>query len=73
MTLLSRIVKNEAMKSDPQEIYGWRVFMLACSGTSCINHTRHNHAVGPVGILLTIVIMLQLASEECSSDGTSVP
>ncbi|CAG8879162.1 unnamed protein product [Penicillium nalgiovense] len=29
--LLKKIVHNEAMKSDPKEIYGWRVFMLACS------------------------------------------
>lgn len=27
---LYRIVKNEAMKAGPPEIYGWRVFMLAC-------------------------------------------
>ncbi|OQD97493.1 hypothetical protein PENSOL_c012G09387 [Penicillium solitum] len=29
--LLKKIVHNEAMKEDPKEIYGWRVFMLACS------------------------------------------
>lgn len=29
--LLQKIVHNEAMKADPKEIYGWRVFMLACS------------------------------------------
>ena len=28
---LKKIVHNEAMKEDPKEIYGWRVFMLACS------------------------------------------
>lgn len=32
MGLLQRVVKNDAMKSDPPEIYGWRVFALACSG-----------------------------------------
>ncbi|KAL2753090.1 hypothetical protein ACRALDRAFT_2113247 [Sodiomyces alcalophilus JCM 7366] len=31
MSLLQRIVKNEAMKQDPPEIYGWRVYALACS------------------------------------------
>ena len=31
MRLLQRIVRNDAMKQDPPEIYGWRVFMLACS------------------------------------------
>lgn len=29
--LLRRLVHNEAMRSDPKEIYGWRVYMLACS------------------------------------------
>lgn len=28
---LHRTVKNEAMKAELPEIYGWRVFMLACS------------------------------------------
>lgn len=30
-SLLQRVVKNEAMKQDPPEIYGWRVYALACS------------------------------------------
>lgn len=29
--LLKKVIHNEAMKEDPKEIYGWRVFMLACS------------------------------------------
>ncbi|KAI9649993.1 hypothetical protein NHQ30_000006 [Ciborinia camelliae] len=29
---LMKVVKNESMKTDPPEIYGWRVFFLACSG-----------------------------------------
>lgn len=29
--LLQKIVKNEAMASDPPQIYGWRVYLLACS------------------------------------------
>lgn len=29
--LLRKIVHNEAMRSDPKEIYGWRVYALACS------------------------------------------
>ncbi|KAH7361907.1 quinate permease [Plectosphaerella cucumerina] len=31
MTLLQYIVRNDAMKQDPVEIYGWRAFALACS------------------------------------------
>lgn len=45
--LLKKIVHNEAMKEDPKEIYGWRVFMLACSvGLSS-------------AILMTIMLELQ--------------
>lgn len=29
--ILQKIVRNEAMASDPPEIYGWRVYLLACS------------------------------------------
>ncbi|KAK3693327.1 general substrate transporter [Podospora appendiculata] len=29
--ILRKIVKNEAMAADPPEIYGWRVYLLACS------------------------------------------
>ncbi|KAK0732362.1 MFS sugar transporter-like protein [Apiosordaria backusii] len=29
--ILRRIVRNEAMATDPAEIYGWRVYLLACS------------------------------------------
>ncbi|WQF77152.1 Putative major facilitator, sugar transporter, major facilitator superfamily [Colletotrichum destructivum] len=30
-SLLQKIVKNDAMKEDPPEIYGWRAYALACS------------------------------------------
>lgn len=29
--LLKKIVRNDAMKSDPNEIYGWRVYVLTLS------------------------------------------
>ncbi|KAK0668189.1 putative permease [Cercophora samala] len=29
--ILRKIVRNEAMATDPAEIYGWRVYLLACS------------------------------------------
>ncbi|KAI1497017.1 general substrate transporter [Biscogniauxia marginata] len=29
--ILKKIVKNDAMLTDPKEIYGWRVYLLACS------------------------------------------
>ena len=32
MGLLDRLVRNESMKTDPPEIYGPRVWILALSG-----------------------------------------
>lgn len=29
--ILQKIVHNDSMKTDPAEIYGWRVYLLACS------------------------------------------
>ncbi|KAK0719179.1 MFS sugar transporter-like protein [Lasiosphaeris hirsuta] len=29
--ILKKIVRNDAMATDPEEIYGWRVLLLACS------------------------------------------
>ena len=31
MGFLELIIHNDAMKTDPKEIYGWRVYALACS------------------------------------------
>lgn len=31
MGLLQVIIRNDAMKTDPREIYGWRVYAVACS------------------------------------------
>ena len=31
MGFLNVIIHNEAIKTDPKEIYGWRVYALACS------------------------------------------
>lgn len=36
MGILQKVVRNDAMRSDPPEIYGWRVFALACSGMAPI-------------------------------------
>ena len=32
--ILRKLVHNEAMRTDPPEIYGWRVWALACSVSS---------------------------------------
>lgn len=31
MGLLTLLVHNNAIKTDPPEIYGWRVYALACA------------------------------------------
>ncbi|OCL10141.1 general substrate transporter [Glonium stellatum] len=49
---LYRIVKNEAMKADPPEIYGWRVFMLACS--ACFGGMLFGMDIGTIGGVLTL-------------------
>lgn len=36
MGLLQKIVKNDAMKEDPPEIYGWKVYFLAFSVRSLL-------------------------------------
>ena len=37
--ILQKVVRNEAMASDPPEIYGWRVYLLACSVSCSSIHT----------------------------------
>ncbi len=29
--VLSKIIRNDAIKLDPPEVYNWRVFALACA------------------------------------------
>ncbi|KAJ5846970.1 hypothetical protein N7534_010639 [Penicillium rubens] len=50
--LLKKIVHNEAMKSDPKEIYGWRVFMLACS--ACFGGMLFGMDTGIIGGVLVM-------------------
>ncbi|KAI6889385.1 hypothetical protein KC334_g15113, partial [Hortaea werneckii] len=45
--LLQRIVKNEAMKQDPPEIYGWRAFVLALS--ACFGGMLFGMDIGTIG------------------------
>ncbi|KAI1160400.1 MFS sugar transporter-like protein [Nemania serpens] len=45
--LLKKIVKNDAMKTDPKEIYGWRVFLLACS--ACFGAASFGWDSGVIG------------------------
>lgn len=49
-SLIQRIVKNEAMKEDPPEIYGWRVYALACS--ACFGGLIFGIDTGTIGGVL---------------------
>ncbi|KAI0405838.1 MFS sugar transporter-like protein [Xylaria palmicola] len=44
---LRKIVKNDAMKNDPKEIYGWRVFLVACS--ACFGAASFGWDSGVIG------------------------
>ena len=49
---LMKIVKNDSMKSDPPQIYGWRVFMLACS--ACFGGMLFGMDIGTIGGVLVL-------------------
>ncbi|KAJ5709971.1 hypothetical protein N7493_009563 [Penicillium malachiteum] len=64
--LLQKIVHNEAMKSDPKEIYGWRVYMLACS--ACCGGMLFGMDSGIIGGVLTMPPFEQTYGLENLSD-----
>nr|OQO19490.1 hypothetical protein B0A51_11536 [Rachicladosporium sp. CCFEE 5018] len=49
---LKFIVHNDAIKSDPEEIYGWRVYALACS--ACFGGMLFGMDSGIIGGVLTL-------------------
>ncbi|KAM0324131.1 hypothetical protein ACHAQA_008323 [Verticillium albo-atrum] len=49
---LRAIVRNEAMRTDPDEIYGWRVFALACA--SCFGGMLFGWDIGAIGGVLAM-------------------
>ncbi|KAK3711692.1 hypothetical protein LTR37_009469 [Vermiconidia calcicola] len=52
MGLLKLLVHNDAMKDDPPEIYGWRVYALACS--ACFGGMLFGMDTGIIGGVLTL-------------------
>lgn len=52
MRLIQRIVRNDAMKKDPPEIYGWRCYALACS--ACFGGMLFGMDIGVIGGVLTL-------------------
>lgn len=51
--ILRAIVRNNAMRNDPQEIYGWRVFALAAS--ACFGGMLFGWETGAIGGILAMV------------------
>ncbi|RPA72906.1 general substrate transporter [Ascobolus immersus RN42] len=52
MGFLQKIVKNDAMKNDPPEIYNWRVYVLTCS--ACFAGALFGVDVGIIGGVLKL-------------------
>ncbi|KAL7271225.1 hypothetical protein RUND412_006028 [Rhizina undulata] len=52
MSFLSRFVHNEAMKTDPKEIYNWRVYVLSCS--ACFAGMLFGMDIGIIGGVLKL-------------------
>ena len=52
MKILERIVRNDAMKVDPPEVYNWRVFLLACA--ACFGGTLFGMDIGIIGGVITM-------------------
>lgn len=49
---LRSIVRNDAMREDPDEIYGWRVFALACA--ACFGGMLFGWDTGAIGGILAM-------------------
>ena len=50
--MVYKIVKNESAKKDPPQIYGWRVYILACS--ACFGGMLFGFDIGTIGGVLTL-------------------
>ncbi|KAK6815783.1 hypothetical protein PG987_016549 [Apiospora arundinis] len=50
--LLKKIVRNDAMKSDPDEIYGWRVYVLTAS--ACFGAMSFGWDSGVIGGVINL-------------------
>lgn len=52
MTWVQKIIRNEAVKQDPPEVYNWRVFALAAA--ACFGGTLFGMDTGIIGGVLTL-------------------
>lgn len=57
--LIRMIVKNDAVKSDPPEIYGWRAFAMA--GSACFGGMLFGFDIGTIGGVLELPEFKQYA------------
>lgn len=64
--LLQRIVHNEAMRTDPPEIYGWRVYLLACSVCESLQ-VAESYAEHIIGLLRRHALWNGLGNHRWSS------
>lgn len=46
------IVKNDSIKSDPHQIYGWRAFAMA--GSACFGGMLFGFDIGTIGGVLEL-------------------
>ncbi|KAJ5033430.1 uncharacterized protein L3040_008546 [Drepanopeziza brunnea f. sp. 'multigermtubi'] len=66
MGLLQKVVRNEAMKTDPPEIYGWRIFLLAFS--ACFGGMLFGWDIGSIG---GIIVMEAFKAEYKITEGVA--
>jgi hypothetical protein len=50
--IIRMIVKNDAVKTDPSEIYGWRAFAMA--GSACFGGMLFGFDIGTIGGVLEL-------------------
>jgi hypothetical protein len=50
--IIRMIVKNDAVKTDPSEVYGWRAFAMA--GSACFGGMLFGFDIGTIGGVLEL-------------------
>lgn len=50
--IIRSIVKNDAVKTDPAEVYGWRAFAMA--GSACFGGMLFGFDIGTIGGVLEL-------------------
>jgi len=68
MGILQKVVKNEAMRSDPPQIYGWKVFFLSAS--ACFGGMLFGWDIGSIGGILVMPSFMKMygINDETAAD-----